>query len=347
MALSVIRGKSYTIDGGLDSQDSLWFVAGKVSIPLRIDETLGWMEPGLNRPGFVSCDSLMCVECDILGNILSEDCHFVPLFAVTDVISMSDETVPLVINAPSFISEYEISSDFNDWYIQDINSTLVRVDDSISWRKPLSGEEPVFVNADTGVCMSAIGPPWSYIGTSPAIVPLFLTSKVYTWTSIGGSGITFSIGPQGPQGPQGNDGYGFQGNMGPQGQFGNSGSQGPQGPQPTGSTHSISFTINSLANPVNSSYPVWRSPYAITVTAVHVLCIGGTGVEGNLWIYDTNGAYGYSVDTSDITASAGINIDDISLSNPYVASGYYVGWHMTSISGLPTSVLVSFDYILT
>jgi peptidoglycan/xylan/chitin deacetylase (PgdA/CDA1 family) len=113
----------------------------------------------------------------------------------------------------------------------------------------------------------------------------------------------------------------------------------------SGGTLSKSFVIT---NPTSSSdSPLWRVPANITIIAVHVLCIGGTNIVGHLWEYDTNGANGSSVDSSDITGTAGSNVnDDGSLSNAGIASGNYLGWKTTSISGTVTKVIVSFDYTI-
>lgn len=107
-------------------------------------------------------------------------------------------------------------------------------------------------------------------------------------------------------------------------------------------TASKSFVVT---NPdANADFPLWRAPANITVTGVHVLCIGGTNIVGQLYEYDSNGANGSTVD-ADITATAGTNAnDDGSLSNAAIASGNYVGWKTTSVSGSPTQVIITFDY---
>lgn len=111
----------------------------------------------------------------------------------------------------------------------------------------------------------------------------------------------------------------------------------------SGLRQSKSFVIT---NPTSSSDgPVWRAPVAITITAVHVLCMDGTNIVGQLWEYDTNGLNGSTVDASDITGTAGSNVnDDGTLSNPGIAAGNYLGWKTTSVSGTVTKVIVTFDY---
>jgi hypothetical protein len=123
----------------------------------------------------------------------------------------------------------------------------------------------------------------------------------------------------------------------------------------TGTSITIgSYTLNSLlqsrsfiiTNPTSSADgAIWRVPYNITIVAVHVLCVGGTNIVGQLWEYDSNGANGATVDSSDITGTAGTNVnDDGTLSNPAIASGNYLGWKTTSVSGAVNQAIISFDY---
>jgi hypothetical protein len=107
--------------------------------------------------------------------------------------------------------------------------------------------------------------------------------------------------------------------------------------------YTASFVITNPTSSADS--PVWRAPEAITITAVHVLCVGGTNIVGQLWEYDGNGANGAVVDDSDITGTAGSNVnDDGTLSNPSIDSGDYVGWVTTSVSGTPTKAIITYDY---
>jgi hypothetical protein len=107
-------------------------------------------------------------------------------------------------------------------------------------------------------------------------------------------------------------------------------------------TYSRSFVIT---NPTASSdLPLWRAPANITITAIHLLCKGNV-VVGQLWEYDANGLNGATVDASDITGVADTNVDDDgSLSNPGIASGNYLGWKTTSVTGTPTHAIVSFEF---
>lgn len=121
------------------------------------------------------------------------------------------------------------------------------------------------------------------------------------------------------------------------------GATGAAGAAGASGLNSKSFVITSPT--AASDSPVWRAPVAITITAVHVLCVGGTNIVGQLWEYDANGANGAAVDSSDITATAGTNADDDgTLSNASVDAGDYVGWATTSVSGAVTKVIVTFEY---
>lgn len=110
-------------------------------------------------------------------------------------------------------------------------------------------------------------------------------------------------------------------------------------------TYSKSFVI---LNPVaTDDYPIWCTPYAITIKRVRVQCLGGTNIVGQLTECDGEGINAAVVDDSDITATANTSVDDDgTLSNPSIDANDYVGWKTESISGTPTSVTVTFDYII-
>jgi hypothetical protein len=120
------------------------------------------------------------------------------------------------------------------------------------------------------------------------------------------------------------------------------------GAAPSPSTQVYYHKSFAITNPTAASdSPLWRAPINLTITAIHVLCIGGTNIIGNLWLYDANGLNGSSVDTADITATTQTNANDSgSLSNPNVTSGNYVGWKTTSVSGTPTRAIISFEYTI-
>ena len=103
-----------------------------------------------------------------------------------------------------------------------------------------------------------------------------------------------------------------------------------------------------ILNPVaTDDYPVWKSPVAITITAVHVQCLGGTNIIGQLTECDAEGINCAVCDDADITATANNSVDDDgTLSNPSIDALDYVGWKTESISGTPTSVTVTFEYTI-
>ncbi len=112
----------------------------------------------------------------------------------------------------------------------------------------------------------------------------------------------------------------------------------------TNNQFSRSFVIT---NPTaNSDLPLWRVPYDITISSVHVLTPVGV-IVGHLWEYDTNGLNGSSVDTTDITTTAATNTnDDGTLNNAGIANGNYLGWKTTSVSGAPTYAIVTFEFVV-
>ena len=115
--------------------------------------------------------------------------------------------------------------------------------------------------------------------------------------------------------------------------------QGVQGPAGPPGPATRSFTISNPTNAINT--PVVRLSAASTITAVHALCIGGTNVVGQVNIYDVNGANGSAV-TTDMTATAGTEVDVTGLAGAVVAGGY-VGWRTTSVGGAPVMLIVTFD----
>jgi len=108
---------------------------------------------------------------------------------------------------------------------------------------------------------------------------------------------------------------------------------------------SKAFTI--LDPIATDDYPVWKSPVAITITAVHVQCLGGTNIVGQLTECDAEGINCAVCDSADITAAANNSEDDDgTLSNPSIDALDYVGWKTESISGTPTSVTVTFEFTI-
>lgn len=93
-----------------------------------------------------------------------------------------------------------------------------------------------------------------------------------------------------------------------------------------------------------SDSPFWRTPWAITIRAVHCLVVGGTNVIGQLDEYDANGANAVVVDSADITCTTTNANDDGTLSNPSIDAGDYLGWHTTSVSGTNTRTIITWEF---
>lgn len=106
--------------------------------------------------------------------------------------------------------------------------------------------------------------------------------------------------------------------------------------------HSQSFVIASVT--ADSDFILWRAPYAITITAVHGLAIGGINVVGNFDECDGNGGNAVAID-SDMTLTSTVT-SDTSLSNASIDAGDYIQWHTTSVSGSNSQIVVTFDYTI-
>ena len=108
--------------------------------------------------------------------------------------------------------------------------------------------------------------------------------------------------------------------------------------------HSRSFVITGAT--ASSDAAVWRTPTAITITAVHGVQVGGTNVIGQLTECDANGLNPVVVDSSDITITTSNVNDDGALSNPSIDANDYVGWATTSVSGTITRCTITFEYTI-
>ena len=104
--------------------------------------------------------------------------------------------------------------------------------------------------------------------------------------------------------------------------------------------HSQSFVIASAT--ADSDFILWRAPYAITITAVHGLAIGGTNVVGNFDECDGNGGNAVAID-SDMTLTSTVT-NDTELSNASIDAGGFIQWHTTSVSGSNSQIAVTIDY---
>jgi hypothetical protein len=103
-------------------------------------------------------------------------------------------------------------------------------------------------------------------------------------------------------------------------------------------------TIKAAAD--TDDYPaLFRFAYAVTVRAWHCLQGGSTNVIGGVDNCDANGANCHAVS---INLTCSTTEADNSTLNAYgaFASGHYLGWHTTSVSGTNTWLTVCFDYTI-
>jgi hypothetical protein len=110
-----------------------------------------------------------------------------------------------------------------------------------------------------------------------------------------------------------------------------------------GITHTVCSTDSAPAS--GRLFPIWRAPVAATITGAHYLLIGATSIAGQIQICNGNGASCGNTQTSDVTASAGTDSDNGTLTSTAVAAGAYVNMHETTLSGSsPTSYTACIDY---
>ncbi len=85
---------------------------------------------------------------------------------------------------------------------------------------------------------------------------------------------------------------------------------------------------------------------SITLVEVCYLAIGGTNWVGQLNEGDANGGSGADIHTVDITAPAGVTQCTQTFSNASIDNGDWILIESTSISGTPTSLSITFYYII-
>lgn len=85
-------------------------------------------------------------------------------------------------------------------------------------------------------------------------------------------------------------------------------------------------------------------PANLTISGIHIQCVGGTNVSGMVDVYYPNGTQKESL-TSDVWVVAN-NMTDVTLSSNYaVNKSYMIGWHTSQVNDYPDRVLISVDYI--
>ena len=222
MAISVLRGKSYIFYEGLSETSADWYVVGRVLIPIRVDKTLGWRDPGTNKPSFTHSLAYMCLPAvqpiNPLNDTLlpwinaSNDVSFIPMFGVEEVLeSISTERTPTFIESAKFDEVYKIAEEYTYWKVEEIHQRPIRIDKTLHWTHIGTEEEPIYLVSDAGICYVAQQIAGNWVATSTVVtnVPMFLTTKVFEWRDLtftgpqGSVGATGAIGPQGPIGPIG------------------------------------------------------------------------------------------------------------------------------------------------
>lgn len=102
---------------------------------------------------------------------------------------------------------------------------------------------------------------------------------------------------------------------------------------------SLSFVIE---NPVaTDDLAFYRMRSAVTLIETDYLCVGGTNWVGQVQEADANGASPADTQSADSTATAGTNVQVTSYSNATIDAGDYLYLKTTSISGTPTSLVVT------
>lgn len=92
------------------------------------------------------------------------------------------------------------------------------------------------------------------------------------------------------------------------------------------------------------NWPFWRAWTTITLVEVDYLCIGGTNWVGQVQEGDANGANPVDTQAADTTANAGTNAKVTSFVNADIDAGDYVILKTTSVTGVPTGILVTICY---
>lgn len=88
---------------------------------------------------------------------------------------------------------------------------------------------------------------------------------------------------------------------------------------------------------------IMKAPYGMTLLGINCIVQGTTSVTGQLQECDSSGANCADLD-SDITCDADGAADDGTLTDSTIASGAWIRWKTTSVSGTPTFLAVTFRY---
>jgi hypothetical protein len=251
MAISVLQGRSYSIENGLSTESQTYYVVGKFYSPQRVDSSLGWKDYD-DSPSYTVTVSYLVRKAIFNGETwqsYSDEVEIVPSNFVERVLESIDlERIPSVVEGPSYLDLNDLSSS-KTWFIEDIIERPVRIDKALMWKDP-EYDKPEFLTVSCAICLPAYYDNiWRADTNSETfIVPLFLISNVYEWTQtsyrvdpstvnntiivVGPKGDKGDSGEKGESGNRGNDGStGATGAMGPRGFQGADGSEGAPGPQ--------------------------------------------------------------------------------------------------------------------
>ena len=290
MAITVLKGRSYSIESGLSETSQNWYVVGKVSIPVRVDKTLGWIDQSSSLLSYVAVDCYLVLPAIFTTQWVSSGntCSYVPVFAVDEVILTGNARIPTFATGRVYVDEYTIGATALDLHVLSIDVSSTRIDSNLGWRDPSISEAPLFLNSSTAICESAIySGGWTGNGGN-FISPLFTFTNVYGWQDItsgtGGSGGAGPTGPTGPIGPTGPTGP--RGNTGPTGSAGITGATGSTGVTgTTGSTGATGTTGSTGATGTTGST-------GATGATGNAGPTGATGTTGSTGATGTTGSTG-------------------------------------------------------
>lgn len=103
----------------------------------------------------------------------------------------------------------------------------------------------------------------------------------------------------------------------------------------------LSFVIPAPAD--TDDINIMKAPYGMTILGINCIVQGTTSVTGQLQECDSSGANCADLD-SDIACDADGAADDGSLTDSAIASGAWLRWKTTSLSGTPTFLTVTVRY---
>jgi hypothetical protein len=103
----------------------------------------------------------------------------------------------------------------------------------------------------------------------------------------------------------------------------------------------LSFVIPAPAEADDIN--IMKAPYGMTILGINCIVQGTTSVTGQLQECDSSGANCADLD-SDIACDADGAADDGSLTDSAIASGAWLRWKTTSLSGTPTFLTVTVRY---